>query len=102
MALKPLRNPVIGTYWETETSGYEKMKKGNPTMVAVVDTERKYAKMGIQECFVTFVSACEYATKQPSPYRYRMEYGQFMVLFDLIPDEVLGNMLGLEILANYG
>lgn len=103
MALKPLRSPAIGTYWETDTDQYEKYgKKNNPTMVAVVDSERKYARMGIQECFITFVSACEYATKQPTPHRYRMEYGQFMALFDLVPDEVLGNMLGLEILANYG
>jgi hypothetical protein len=101
MALKPLRNPVVGTYWKTETDKYEPVRKNNPKMVAVVATERKYARMGIQECFVSFVSAVEYATKQPQKLPYRMELSLFMDLFERIPDEELGNVLGLEILAFY-
>lgn len=102
MALKPLKNPVVGTYWKTHTDKYEVYKKNNPKMVTVIATERKYARMGMQECFVSFVSAVDYATMQPQKTPYRMEYGLFMDLFKPIPDEELGNKLGLEILANYG
>jgi hypothetical protein len=102
MALKPLKNPVIGTYWKTHTDKYEKFKKNNPKMVTVVATERKYARMGFQECFVSFVPAVDYATMQPRQTPYRMEHGLFMDLFNPIPDEELSNVLGLEILANYG
>ncbi len=41
MALKPLRHPVVGTYWKTHTDKYERFQKNNPKMVAVVATERK-------------------------------------------------------------
>lgn len=99
--LKPLRNPVIGTYWKTEADRYEPIRKNNPKMVAVIATERKYARMGFQECFVSFICAVSYATKEPGKLPYRMDHGLFMDLFELIPDEELSNVLGLEILAHY-
>jgi hypothetical protein len=102
MALKPPKYPVIGTYWKTHTSKYDGVRKNSPKMVAVIATERKYARMGIQECFVSFVCAVSYATQAPRKLPYRLEYGLFMDLFKPIPDEELSNKLGLEILANYG
>jgi hypothetical protein len=102
MALKPLPNPVVGTYWQTwYNAKYDDTQKNNPRMVAVTGTERKYARMGIQECFVTFVSAVDHATGQKS-HAHRLDHTKFMKTFCPVSDEELSNKLGLEILAACG
>lgn len=97
---RPLTQPVAGTYWRTELE-YDKMQPKAPKFVAVVKTTRGYARMGMQECFVEFDSAVNYATKKKHPKLHRLDHEVFMRIFKKVSDEDLGHELGLEILAHY-
>jgi hypothetical protein len=99
MALRPLANPKVGTYWRTDQQ-YDRMRPEAPKFVAVTKTTRGYAKMGLQECFVEFSSAYKYATMQLAEW-HRLKHDIFMNIFIQISDEELGYELGLEILAHY-
>jgi len=99
VGLRPLAQPAIGTYWRaTKPYGHE---NGAPTFVAVINTERKYARMGMQECFVCFIPAVCYATREVVP-AINIPQDTFMRCFRKVGDEELGHELGLEILAHYG
>lgn len=100
VGLKPLLEPVIGTYWKA-TKIYDVNRPSSPSFVAVINTERKYARMGMQECFVCFVPAASYATKEVVP-SINLDQDTFMSCFRKVPDDELGHDLGLEILAHYG
>lgn len=101
IGLKPPVGPVIGTYWVTGDI-YDKMQREAPKFVAVINTERKYARVGLQECFVEFTAATDYATREShNPKTYRLAHNLFMELFVPVDDEELSNKLGLEILASY-
>ena len=102
IGLRPPLEPVIGTYWKAirpydVAGGVEAL-----TFVAVTKTERKYARMGMQECFVCFVPAAEYATKYTKSITHHIAQDTFMRCFRKVEDDELGHDLGMEILAHYG
>lgn len=100
IGLRPPAEPHIGSYWKA-IKIYDKHKPKSPKFVAVINTERKYARMGMQQCFVCFVPAADYATCTISP-SINLEQDVFMRCFRKVGDEELGHELGLEILANCG
>lgn len=100
VGLRPPAQPVVGTYWLTDHL-YVSSKIDPPLFIAVVSVERKYARMGIQDCFVSFVKAYEYATSTMEGVPFRLEHNIFFEIFEAVSDEDLGYELGLEILANY-
>lgn len=101
VGLRPPTEPQIGTYWKAIKS-YDNARPNAPMFVAVTKTERKYARMGMQECFVTFVPAAEYATKMTTTVPLHIAQDTFMHCFRKVGDEELGHDLGMEILAHYG
>lgn len=100
VGLRPPAEPAIGSYWKA-TKSYDIATPEAPTFVAVINTTRKYARLGMQECFVCFVPAACYATKEVVP-STNIAQDTFMHCFRKVGDEELGHELGLEILAHYG
>lgn len=100
VGLKPPVEPKIGSYWKA-IAIYDAARPKSPKFVAVINTTRKYARMGMQECFVCFIPAASYATKEPTT-SINLEQNVFMRCFRKVGDEELGHELGLEILAHYG
>lgn len=102
--LKPLLHPATGTYWvATIQYTLRKIDKKHPVFVAVIGTERKYARMGIQTAFVKYVNAELYATNTHKKRdERRMDHTDFGEIFEQVTDEeTLSSELGLAILAMY-
>jgi hypothetical protein len=101
IGLRPPARPKLGSYWKA-LKIYDASRPKSPKFVAVIATERKYARMGMQTCFVTFIPAAEYATKVSTPRTIHLDQDIFMSCFREVGAEELGHDLGLEILAYYG
>ncbi len=104
IGLKPLSHPVTGTYWRA-TRPYEddyKTRKALP-FVAVIGTQRKYARLGMQTAFVQYVSAELFATNtHKSNDEHRIDHNVFYDIFEEVTDpEELSGELALAILAMY-
>jgi hypothetical protein len=78
------------------------MRPDAPSLVAVVHTQRGYAKFGMQECFVEFAEGFRVATGLPyALVKHRLDLDTFLRCFTQMSDEELGDELGMEILGHY-